>query len=101
MHYSTGYSTLTYLRSLPADTLKIDQTFVRNMLVDSGDLAIVQGIIALADTFKRNTVAEGVETADHIHALKKFGCQHGQGYGIAKPMPADDIPKWIANWNKA
>jgi diguanylate cyclase (GGDEF)-like protein/PAS domain S-box-containing protein len=99
--FGTGYSTLAYLRSLPADTLKIDQTFIRDMLVDSGDLAIVQGIIALANTFKRNTVAEGVETMEHIDALRKLGCQHGQGYGIARPMPADDLPKWLSNWNNA
>ncbi len=99
--FGTGYSTLTYLRNLPADTLKIDQTFVRDMLVDAGDLAIVQGIIALANTFKRKTVAEGVETIEHIRALKDLGCQHGQGYGIARPMPADDFPHWVSKWSKA
>jgi EAL domain-containing protein (putative c-di-GMP-specific phosphodiesterase class I) len=99
--FGTGYSTLAYLRNLPADTLKIDQTFVRDMLVDSGDLAIVQGIIALANTFNRNTVAEGVETIEHIDVLKKLGCQQGQGYGIARPMPADDLPKWLSNWDNA
>ncbi len=98
--FGTGYSTLSYLRSLPADTLKIDQTFVRDMLNDSGDLAIVQGIIALAKTFKRKTVAEGVETSEHIEALKLLGCEHGQGYGIAKPMPAEAFSVWLNEWNQ-
>lgn len=96
--FGTGYSTLAYLRNLPADTLKIDQTFVRDMLMDSGDLAIVQGIIALAKTFKRITVAEGVETEMHIDLLRSMGCEYGQGYGIAKPMPAEMFSAWFSTW---
>lgn len=98
--FGTGYSTLSYLRNLPADTLKIDQTFVRDMLNDSGDLAIVQGIIALAKTFKRKTVAEGVETNEHIEALRLLGCEQGQGYGIAKPIPAEAFLAWLNEWNR-
>jgi diguanylate cyclase (GGDEF)-like protein/PAS domain S-box-containing protein len=92
--FGTGYSSLSYLRRLPADTLKIDQSFVRDMLKDQGDFAIVQGVIALARTFKRTTVAEGVETPEHFQALCEMGCDIGQGYGIARPMQADKVMEW-------
>lgn len=92
--FGTGYSSLTYLRKLSAEVLKIDQSFVREMLTDKGDYAIVQGIIALAKTFGRKTVAEGVESAEHIDTLVEMGCMYGQGYGIAHPMPNEDFLKW-------
>lgn len=96
--FGTGYSSLTYLRRLPANLIKIDQTFVRDMLVDEDDFAIVEGVIALAKSFKREVIAEGVETIEHGSALLQIGCELAQGYGIAKPMPANDIPAWISNW---
>jgi diguanylate cyclase (GGDEF)-like protein/PAS domain S-box-containing protein len=96
--FGTGYSSLTYLRRLPASLIKIDQTFVRDMLDDADDLAIVEGVIALAKSFKRNVIAEGVETIEHGTALLGLGCDLAQGYGIAKPMPASDIPAWISGW---
>lgn len=68
------------------------------MLDDRDDLAIVEGIIALAHTFKRTTVAEGVETAQHIQALQKLGCDIAQGYGIARPMPASEVVNWCQNF---
>lgn len=80
--FGTGYSSLTYLRKLSVETLKIDQSFVRGMLADEGDYAIVQGIIALAKTFGRKTVAEGVEELGHIQVLLEMGCIYGQGYGM-------------------
>jgi diguanylate cyclase (GGDEF)-like protein/PAS domain S-box-containing protein len=96
--FGTGYSSLTYLRRLPANIIKIDQTFVRDMLIDIDDLAIVEGVIALAKSFKREVIAEGVETIEHGTALLQLGCDLAQGYGIARPMPASDIPVWINNW---
>jgi EAL domain-containing protein (putative c-di-GMP-specific phosphodiesterase class I) len=93
--FGTGYSSLAYLRRLPAQTLKIDQSFVRDMLTDSGDHAIVQGIIALAKAFGRKIVAEGVETEEHCRALLELGCDIGQGYGIARPMPAMEFESWV------
>jgi diguanylate cyclase (GGDEF)-like protein len=96
--FGTGYSSLTYLRRLPASLIKIDQTFVRDMLNDADDLAIVEGVIALAKSFKRDVIAEGVETIEHGTALLQLGCELAQGYGIAKPMPASDIPAWITDW---
>ncbi|MDP1538110.1 MAG: bifunctional diguanylate cyclase/phosphodiesterase, partial [Burkholderiales bacterium] len=92
--FGTGYSSLAYLRRLAADTLKIDQTFVRGMLTDEGDRAIVQGVIALAKSFGRKTVAEGLEDERLAQVLAEMGCGYGQGYGIAHPMPAADFVKW-------
>lgn len=96
--FGTGYSSLTYLRRLPASLIKIDQSFVRNMLNDAEDLAIVEGVVALAKSFKRAVIAEGVETVEHGTALLQLGCELAQGYGIAKPMPASNIPAWINGW---
>jgi diguanylate cyclase (GGDEF)-like protein/PAS domain S-box-containing protein len=96
--FGTGYSSLTYFKRLPTETLKIDQSFVRDMLADSEDMAIVEGVIGLAEVFRRNVVAEGVETPAHGVLLLNLGCELAQGYGIARPMPADDLPRWLAGW---
>ncbi len=96
--FGTGYSSLTYLRRLPANLIKIDQSFVRDMLIDADDLAIVEGVIALAKSFKREVIAEGVETIEHGTALLHLGCDLAQGYGIARPMPSVDIPEWVSSW---
>lgn len=96
--FGTGYSSLTHLRRLPAQTLKIDQSFVRDMLVDTDDLAIVQGIIGLANVFQRQVVAEGVETAEHGERLLAMGCEVVQGFGIAAPMPPEDLLNWVDQW---
>jgi diguanylate cyclase (GGDEF)-like protein/hemerythrin-like metal-binding protein/PAS domain S-box-containing protein len=96
--FGTGYSSLTHLRRLPANLIKIDQTFVRDMLHDADDLAIIEGVIALAKSFKRDVIAEGVETVEHGTALLEVGCELAQGYGIAKPMSASDISLWMKNW---
>jgi EAL domain-containing protein (putative c-di-GMP-specific phosphodiesterase class I) len=96
--FGTGYSSLTYLKRLQAETLKIDQSFVRDMLDDQEDMAIVQGVIGLAAAFNRQVVAEGVETMAQLHALIALGCQRGQGFGIGRPMPLDRLPAWVAEW---
>jgi diguanylate cyclase (GGDEF)-like protein len=96
--FGTGYSSFTHLRRLPAYLIKIDQSFVRNMLEDTDDLALVEGVIGLAKTFQREVIAEGVETVAHGLALLQLDCELAQGYGIARPMPADDIPEWVSNW---
>jgi EAL domain-containing protein (putative c-di-GMP-specific phosphodiesterase class I) len=98
--FGTGYSSLTYLKRLPAETLKIDQSFVRDMLDDPGDLAIVNGVIGLARSFGREVIAEGVETRAHGDMLLATGCELAQGYGIAKPMPAANLPDWVAGWHR-
>jgi EAL domain-containing protein (putative c-di-GMP-specific phosphodiesterase class I) len=96
--FGTGYSSLTHIKRLPAYLIKIDQSFVRDMLEDVDDLAIVESVIGLAKTFKREVIAEGVETIEHGVALLKLGCELAQGYGIARPMTASDIPEWVSNW---
>ncbi len=92
--FGTGYSSLVYLRKLGADTLKIDRSFVQNMATNEGDRAIVQGVIALAKTFNRQTVAEGMEDPKLVQTLADMGCGFGQGYGIAYPMQAREFMDW-------
>lgn len=96
--FGTGYSSLTYFRRLPSSVLKIDGSFVRDMLDDREDLAIVEGVIALASSFGRRVIAEGVESTDHGVPLLYFGCDWAQGYGIARPMPASVFPDWVRLW---
>jgi diguanylate cyclase (GGDEF)-like protein/PAS domain S-box-containing protein len=96
--FGTGYSSLTYLRHLPVSLIKIDQSFVREMLNAPDDLVIVESVIALAKSFKRDVIAEGVETIEHGIALLQLGCDLAQGYGIARPMPASDIPACVNDW---
>ncbi|WP_051248635.1 EAL domain-containing protein [Acidovorax sp. JHL-9] len=96
--FGTGYSSLTYLRRLPMDTLKIDQSFVRGMMADRGDRAIVQGVIGLAQSFGYQVVAEGVETKTQGQLLLQLGCAHAQGNCIAHPMPIDAFIEWASRW---
>ena len=96
--FGTGYSSLTYLKALPASMLKIDQSFVRDMLDEPDDLAILEGVLGLAAAFRRKVIAEGVETIEHGTLLLQLGCELAQGYGIARPMPAQQIPLWITTW---
>ncbi|MGE5114928.1 MAG: putative bifunctional diguanylate cyclase/phosphodiesterase [Betaproteobacteria bacterium] len=96
--FGTGYSTLTYLKRLPLDVLKIDRSFVHTMLEDPEDLAIVEGVIGLARTFGCAVVAEGVESADQAARLVALGCPVGQGNGIAEPMPAAEVAAWVRGW---
>ncbi|UYG05229.1 EAL domain-containing protein [Halomonas sp. LR3S48] len=96
--FGTGYSSLTYLRHFPASMLKIDRSFVRDMLDDPEDLTILEGVLGLAVAFRRGIIAEGVETLLHGRMLLAMGYQLGQGYAIARPMPAKAIPAWLASW---
>jgi EAL domain-containing protein (putative c-di-GMP-specific phosphodiesterase class I) len=96
--FGTGYSSLTYLKRLPVAQIKIDQSFVRNMLEDPDDLAILVGVIGLARAFNRTIIAEGVETAAQGESLLKLGCQLAQGYGISRPMSGDKMPEWVKVW---
>ncbi|MDP1703651.1 MAG: EAL domain-containing protein, partial [Sulfurimicrobium sp.] len=93
-----GYSSLTYLKHLPAEVLKIDQSFIHGMLEDPEDLAILAGVLGLAKAFRRQPIAEGVETLAHGEMLLRLGCELAQGYGIARPMPASAMPEWAAAW---
>jgi EAL domain-containing protein (putative c-di-GMP-specific phosphodiesterase class I) len=96
--FGTGYSSLTYLKRLPASILKIDQSFVSDMLEDPENLNILEGILGLGSAFHRQVIAEGVETVEHGLMLLRLGCELAQGYGIARPMPASDLPGWVSTW---
>ncbi|HNB44610.1 MAG TPA: EAL domain-containing protein [Burkholderiaceae bacterium] len=96
--FGTGYSSLTYLKQLPVTHLKIDRSFVRDMLEDPFDLAIIKGVLGFARAFGLQVTAEGVETAALGARLMQLGCDQAQGYGIARPMPADQLPDWVACW---
>lgn len=94
--FGTGYSSLAYLRHLPLNTLKVDQSFVRDIDADADDQSIVRTIIAMAETLGLTAVAEGVETEQHREFLNRFNCPLGQGYLFARPMPAADFEAWLA-----
>lgn len=96
--FGTGYSSLTYLQQLPIATIKIDQSFIRDMFNNPNDIAILSGIISLAHAFHLNIIAEGVETIAHGELLLQMGCECAQGYAIARPMPAHEFPDWLATW---
>ncbi|MFC7459626.1 putative bifunctional diguanylate cyclase/phosphodiesterase [Hydrogenophaga defluvii] len=96
--FGTGYSSLSYLQRLPAQFIKIDQSFVRDMLSSDTDRALVQAIVGLAKAFGREAVAEGVETHEHAAVLGAMGCDIVQGYGIARPMPAADLLAWVSGY---
>ena len=97
--FGTGYSSLTYLKRLPVTGLKIDQSFVREMLDDPDDLAILEGVLGLARAFSHSVIAEGVETEEEGRVLLRLGCEHGQGYAIARPMPPDEVLAWMTGWH--
>ncbi|VAY89125.1 conserved hypothetical protein [mine drainage metagenome] len=105
--FGTGYASLDYLRRLPVSVIKIDQSFVQDMLTDREDFAIVEVVINLAEVFRKEAIAEGVETEEQGLALIFLGCTQAQGFGIARPMPAPQVADWCRqyqpplSWQKA
>ncbi len=96
--FGTGYSSLVYLRRLSIEELKIDQSFVRDMLEDPSDHAIVVGVIRLGQAFGLRVVAEGVESVEQARHLVGLGCSVVQGYGLGRPMPVFAFEKWYADF---
>jgi EAL domain-containing protein (putative c-di-GMP-specific phosphodiesterase class I) len=93
--FGTGYSSLSYLRSFPFDKIKIDQTFVRDILEDSDAMAIIKAVLDLGASMGIVTTAEGVETLEQLNALRSQGCAEIQGYYISRPAPAAEIAKML------
>ena len=94
--FGTGYSSLGYLKRLPLDQIKIDQSFVRNIIHDTRDAAIAQSIITLAHNLNMEVLAEGVETEAHYHFLLECGCRAFQGYLFGRPQPLADFQHQFA-----
>ncbi len=96
--FGTGSASLTYLQKLPAQTIKIDQSFVRDIINDPKDYAIVSGVVTSARLLGLEVIAEGVETAEHAAMLGHLQCHCLQGYAIARPMAPELIPDWISQY---
>jgi EAL domain-containing protein (putative c-di-GMP-specific phosphodiesterase class I) len=96
--FGTGYSSLSCLHEFPIDTLKIDKSFVNRIGKITGDTEVVQTIITLAHRLGMDVVAEGIETVMQLRLLKNLGCELGQGYLFAKPLPVDEATRFVETW---
>ena len=94
--FGTGYSSLVHLKRLPVSELKVDRSFVQRMTSDPDDAAIVRSIVDLGHSLGLRVVAEGVETIESWHALAALGCDLAQGYLISRPVPGDEVVRWLA-----
>ena len=97
--FGTGYSSLNLLRKLPLDFLKIDKSFVDEILEHESAKELVSKIVEIANSLGMGVVAEGVETQEQLEVLRTMGCTYAQGYLIAKPLPALEAVEFIADWN--
>ncbi len=97
--FGTGYSSLSRLKEYPVDRLKIDRTFIDNLTDDPGDQSICYAAVNLASSLGLGVIGEGVETRAQLEYLRGIGCDEGQGYLFAQPLPAADFERWLAEWN--
>jgi EAL domain-containing protein (putative c-di-GMP-specific phosphodiesterase class I) len=94
--FGTGYSSMTYLRHLPVAELKVDQSFVQDLIAKRADTVLVRSAVDLGHNLGLSVVAEGVEDAPTLDVLRELGCDIAQGYYIARPMPARDLETWLS-----
>ena len=94
--FGTGYSSLSYLQRFPIDILKIDRAFVKGIAENADDEALARTIVQLARTLRLSTIAEGIETVEQLERLRELGCEHGQGYYFARPMPPEQLAEMLA-----
>jgi EAL domain-containing protein (putative c-di-GMP-specific phosphodiesterase class I) len=99
--FGTGYSSLSYLKRFPIDTLKVDRSFIKDIVTDPDDAAITSAIISMAKILKQKVVAEGVETLEQFEFLRTHGCDLIQGYYVSEPLSAEDFERKILQRNGA
>ena len=93
--FGTGYSSLSYLRSFPFGKIKIDKSFVRDLMTDNGSISIIRAVTGLGKSLGMKTIAEGVETQEQLDRLREEGCDEVQGYLFSRPRPAPEVPSLI------
>ena len=98
--FGTGYSSLSHLRSFPFDKIKIDQTFVRDLIAKPDTIAIIRAVTGLGRSFGVTTTAEGVETQEQLDQMRAEGCTEVQGYYFSKPLPAGKIAQLLFDFQK-
>ena len=91
--FGVGYSSMSMIKDIPFSEIKIDKSFLDNADISNRDMVMMKHIISIASDLDMSTIAEGVETTDHIKLLKKYGCYHGQGYYFDKPLPREEFEK--------
>ena len=96
--FGTGYSSITYLRDFPVKTIKIDRSFIMGISHSEQDFNLVSHIIHMANDMGKHVIAEGIESIEQGELLLGMGCELGQGYVIAKPMPASHVLAWVKDW---
>jgi EAL domain-containing protein (putative c-di-GMP-specific phosphodiesterase class I) len=98
--FGTGYSCLAQLKRLPVRSLKIDRSFIMNMTNSAQDANIVRSAIQLGHSLNLSVVAEGIESSEHLKQLEDFGCDVAQGFHLGRPVPPEDIPRWLQTLRK-
>jgi EAL domain-containing protein (putative c-di-GMP-specific phosphodiesterase class I) len=96
--FGTGFASLTHLKSLPISCVKIDRSFVANIMADAQSRSIVDAVSRLSHSLGKSVVAEGVEDAQQLAAVRELGCDVAQGYLFSKPMPAEDVPTFLLRY---